>query len=83
MGFSALSRQAARLRAHLAPEPATRTASAAPRALIRYLRDLRGADRDGADDDLLIGLEGLATERLLRPLFDETLPVPAWRRRSA
>jgi AAA-like domain len=29
-----------------------------------------------ADDDLLVGLEGLRTQRLLRPLFDDTLPVP-------
>jgi hypothetical protein len=31
--------------------------------------------RDHADDDLLVGLEGLATESHLRALFDESLPV--------
>ena len=44
--------------------------------LIRYLRDMPTARRTDADEDLLIGLEGLAAQRLLRPLFDESLPVP-------
>ena len=34
------------------------------------------AERTSADEDLLIGLEGLSSERLLGPLFDETLPTP-------
>src|ERR1700675_3862925 len=46
-----------------------------PRQLIEYLRPLQEG-RVGADDDLLIALEGLRTQRLLGPLFDETLPVP-------
>jgi hypothetical protein len=42
--------------------------------LIDYLRDLR-VGRDQADDDLLVGLEGLRTESHLRAVFDESLPV--------
>ena len=43
--------------------------------LIGYLRALRDG-RVAADDDLLVGLEGLRTQRLLAPMFDDTLPVP-------
>jgi hypothetical protein len=50
------------------------TDSAALGQLIGHLRDLR-EDRDRADDDLLVGLEGLRTERHLQALFDESLPV--------
>lgn len=75
LGFSPLSPQAQRLHAHLSPECRARNGIGSHRQLIRYLRDLRGG-RVGADDDLLVGLEGLATQRLLRPLFDESLPVP-------
>ncbi|BBZ15521.1 ATP-binding protein [Mycobacterium branderi] len=75
LGFSALSRQAARLRAHLAPETREANGIGSTNQLIRFLRELK-VGRDSADDDLLVGLEGLRTERVLRALFDETLPVP-------
>jgi hypothetical protein len=75
LGFSPLSPQAQRLHAHLAPECRAANGIGSHRQLIGYLRGLREG-RVGADDDLLVGLEGLATQRLLRPLFDESLPVP-------
>jgi AAA-like domain len=75
LGFSPLSAQAARLSAHLAPASRHTNGIASTNALIGYLRGLRDG-RVGADDDLLIGLEGLRTQRLLAPLFDDTLPVP-------
>ena len=75
LGFSPLSPQAQRLSAHLAPQSRAANGIGSHRGLIGYLRELR-AGRVSADDDLLVGLEGLATQRLLRPLFDDTLPVP-------
>lgn len=75
LGFSPMSTQAKRLNAHL--EPANRHAHgihSTPR-LIEYLRTL-SVGRVAADDDLLVALEGLRAQRLLRALFDETLPVP-------
>jgi hypothetical protein len=75
LGFSALSPQAARLAAHLAAEARHARGIGSLGALIGYLRDLR-TGRVPADDDLLTGLEGLRAQRLLAPLFDETLPVP-------
>ena len=75
LGFSPLSPQAQRLHAHLAPECRAANGIGSHRGLISYLRELRQG-RVSADDDLLVGLEGLATQRLLRPLFDESLPAP-------
>ena len=75
LGFSPLSPQAQRLSAHLAPESRAANGIGSHHQLVGYLRDLREG-RVSADDDLLIGLEGLRTQRLLRPLFDETLPIP-------
>lgn len=75
LGFSPLSPQAQRLHAHLAPDCRAANGIGSHRQLIGYLRELREG-RVAADDDLLVGLEGLATQRLLRPLFDESLPVP-------
>ena len=46
-----------------------------PRAADRVSAGPARRRRDRADDDLLVGLEGLRTESLLRALFDETLPV--------
>lgn len=74
LGYSAISRQAARLRSHLAAETRAGNGIGSLGRLIAYLRDLRHG-RDHADDDLLIGLEGLRTERHLYALFDESLPV--------
>lgn len=74
LGYSAMSRQAARLRSHLAAETRAGHGIGSLGRLIAYLRDLRHG-RDRADDDLLIGLEGLRTERHLHALFDESLPV--------
>ncbi|MBV8348958.1 MAG: ATP-binding protein, partial [Mycolicibacterium sp.] len=74
LGFAPESQQAHRLKAHLAPENRAAVGIGSTNALIGYLRDLR--ERHPADDDLLIGLEGLRTDRLLRALFDESLPEP-------
>jgi hypothetical protein len=74
LGYAAMSRQAARLRRHLAAETRGANGIRSLVGLIEYLRELR-LGRDRADDDLLIGLEGLRTERHLRALFDESLPV--------
>jgi hypothetical protein len=74
LGYSAISRQAARLRAHLAADSREANGIGSMGQLIGYLRDLRDG-RDAADDDLLVALDGLRTERYLRALFDETLPV--------
>jgi hypothetical protein len=74
LGYAAISRQAARLRAHLAAETRDGNGIGSINQLIGFLRDLREG-RDAADDDLLVALEGLRTERHLRALFDETLPV--------
>ena len=76
LGFSPLTRQAKRLAGLLSPESRETRGIGSTMALIRYLRDLPAAERTSADEDLLIGLEGLSSERLLRPLFDETLPTP-------
>jgi len=76
LGFSALSPQAARLAAHLAPGSREVHGIGSMNELISYLRALRDG-RVTADDDLLVGLEGLRTQRLLAPMFDDTLPVPA------
>jgi len=43
--------------------------------LVAFLADRR-TDRVNVDDDLLIALEGMRAERLLAPMFDDTLPVP-------
>lgn len=45
-------------------------------ALINFLRDLPARDKTAADEQLLIGLEGLSADRHLRALFDRTLEVP-------
>ena len=74
LGYAAMSRQAARLRSHLDAETRGANGLGSLGQLIGYLRDLREG-RDRADDDLLVGLEGLRTERHLRALFDESLPV--------
>ena len=74
LGYSAMSRQAARLRSHVAAETRGAQGINSLGRLIGYLRDVRPG-RDRADDDLLIGLEGLRTESHLRALFDESLPV--------
>ncbi len=74
LGYAAMSRQAARLRSHLAAETRDSNGIGSLGQLIGYLRDLRSG-RDRADDDLLVGLEGLRTESHLRALFDEALPV--------
>ena len=76
-----MSRQAARLRSHLAAETRGANGIGSLGRLIGYLRELRDG-RDRADDDLLVGLEGLRTERHLRALFDESLPVTDLRRRG-
>jgi hypothetical protein len=76
LGFSPLTRQAKRLAGLLSPESRQARGIGSTMGLIRYLRDLPAAERTSADEDLLIGLEGLSSERLLRPLFDETLPTP-------
>jgi hypothetical protein len=74
LGYAATSRQAARLRRHLAAETRGANGIGSLSGLIGYLRDLR-VGRDRADDDLLVGLEGLRTDSHLRALFDEALPV--------
>lgn len=75
MGFAPFSPQASRLKALLAPESRSAHGIGSTNALIAFLREPR-ADRVAVDDDLLIGLEGLRAERLLAPMFDESLPVP-------
>ena len=82
LGYSAVSRQAARLRGHLAADTRDGNGIGTVNQLIRYLRDPRGG-RDSADDDLLIALEGLRTQGDLRAMFDETLPVADLTRSSA
>jgi hypothetical protein len=74
LGYAAMSRQSARLRSHLAAETRDSNGIGSLGQLIGYLRGLRSG-RDRADDDLLVGLEGLRTESHLRALFDESLPV--------
>jgi len=74
LGYAAMSRQAARLRGHLAADTRGANGIGSLAQLIGYLRQLQSG-RDRADDDLLVGLEGLRTESHLRALFDESLPV--------
>jgi hypothetical protein len=74
LGHSSTSRPAARLRTHLAADQRDANGVHTINGLIGYLRELR-IDRDHADDDLLVALQGLRTESHLRALFDDTLPV--------
>ena len=75
MGYSPVSPQAARLKALLAPASRDVNAITGLTRLIAFLAQRR-PDRVGVDDDLLIALEGLRAERLLAPMFDDTLPRP-------
>jgi hypothetical protein len=75
MGFAPFSPQASRLKALLDPAHRSAHGIGSANQLITYLRERR-PDRVAADDDLLVALEGLRAERLLAPMFDETLPVP-------
>lgn len=75
LGFGPLSPHAARLKGHLAPASVHANGIGSMSRLVEHLRGLRKG-RLGVDDDLLVGLEGLRAERLLRPLFDESLPLP-------
>jgi hypothetical protein len=75
MGFTPFSPQASRLKGLLAPDSRTANGIGSLNQLIGFLR-VRRPNRVGVDDDLLIALEGLRAERLLVPMFDETLPVP-------
>lgn len=75
MGYSAFSPQASRLKALLAADHRAAHGIGSSNQLIAFLRERR-PDRMPVDDDLLIALEGLRAERLLAPMFDESLPVP-------
>jgi len=75
LGFAPVSAEAARLKGLLAPDLRHANGIGSLNGLIGFLRERR-PDRVGADDDLLIALEGLRAERLLAPLFDDTLPAP-------
>ncbi|MDQ2638391.1 MAG: ATP-binding protein [Actinomycetota bacterium] len=75
MGFAPFSPQASRLKALLAPEHREGNGIRTSNMLIDFLRERRH-DRVAVDDDLLIALEGLRAERLLAPMFDDSLPVP-------
>jgi hypothetical protein len=75
MGFAPFSQQASRLKALLSTESRHTHGIGSSNQLIRFLRERR-PDRVAIDDDLLIALEGLRAERLLAPMFDESLPVP-------
>lgn len=75
MGFAPFSPQASRLKALLSPEHRTAHGIGSSAALITFLRERRPG-RIAIDDDLLVALEGLRAERLLAPMFDESLPVP-------
>jgi hypothetical protein len=74
LGYGPVSRQAARLRRHLDAQTRGTHGIGSLGRLSGYLAGLRDG-RDRADDDLLVGLEGLRTESHLRALFDESLPV--------
>ena len=76
LGLSSLSRGAQRLWGLLSPESREANGIGSTTQLMRYLAQMPASERTEADTDLLIGLEGLAAQRLLRPLFDESLPVP-------
>lgn len=73
LGYAPESPQAHRLKAHLAPESRDAHGIGSTNSYIRWLAEHR---EHPVDDDLLIGLEGLRTDRLLTALFDETLPAP-------
>lgn len=75
MGFAPFSQQASRLKALLSAESRHTHGIGSSNQLINFLRERR-PDRVPVDDDLLIALEGLRAERLLAPMFDESLPVP-------
>lgn len=75
MGFSALSTHASRLKGLLSPQSRTAHGVGSLNGLITLLRDT-GTDRNGVDADLLSALEGMRAERLLHPMFDDSLPVP-------
>ncbi|WP_431241046.1 ATP-binding protein (plasmid) [Mycolicibacterium aichiense] len=75
MGFAPFSPQASRLKALLSADTRHTHGIGSSHQLICFLREPR-PDRVAVDDDLLIALEGLRAERLLAPMFDESLPVP-------
>jgi hypothetical protein len=75
LGFSPVSPQAARLKGLLARPSRHANGIGSLNQLIAFLQERR-PDRVGVDDDLLIALEGLRAERLLAPMFDDTLPRP-------
>jgi hypothetical protein len=75
MGYSPVSPQAARLKGLLTPAHRHAEGIGCLNELIRFLRERR-PDRVAVDNDLLVALEGLSAERLLAPMFDDTLPVP-------
>jgi hypothetical protein len=75
MGYSPVSPQAARLKGLLTPAHRHAEGIGCLNELIGFLRERR-PDRVAADDDLLVALEGLRAERLLAPMFDDTLPAP-------
>lgn len=75
LGFAPFSTQAARLKALLEPGFRAVHGIGSLGRLIALLA-APGPDRVAADGDLLVALEGLRAERLLAPMFDETLPVP-------
>ncbi|WP_375488986.1 ATP-binding protein, partial [uncultured Mycobacterium sp.] len=72
LGFAPISPEASRLKAVLSPESRHTNGIGSTTGLISYLRGRSSS----VDDALLIALEGLRAERLLRPMFDETLPPP-------
>jgi hypothetical protein len=76
MGFSPVSPQAARLKGLLSPQSRKANGLGSSNQLIAYLADRTRPDRVPVDDDLLIALQGLRAERLMAPMFDETLPAP-------
>lgn len=75
MGYSPVSPQAARLKGLLAPSSRHTNGVGSLNQLIGFLQ-VRRPDRVAVDDDLLIALEGLRAERLLAPMFDDTLERP-------
>ena len=75
MGYSPVSPQAARLKGLLAPASRKAHGIGSLNQLIAFLGERR-RNRVSLDDDLLVALEGLRAERLLAPMFDETLPAP-------
>ena len=75
MGFTSASPHAARLKGLLAPASRIANGLGSLSRLIALLGERR-PDRAGVDDDLLVALVGLRAERLLAPLFDDSLPTP-------